>query len=393
MFNTNGIDKTTLMMNYALPKIKIYMKALCKMEAYTANCDTEIGWQGFARFDRENNVIYIDDVFLPEQKANGSTCEFSPNAQSVIIQELLSNTETAIRINDIRVWGHSHVRMSTGPSSQDEKQLRSFVSPERCSYYVGIITNKNRDLSCYYVDPYVYARFVPWDIYNPDVFNENEIIDEIAAKVKIMTYPVESAKNPNTWNGEKIIVINDNKKKSPKSIALQEVIENIDKINTKEEINFDELLDFLDKSNDKRDLGVLEDSISRLIEIVAEVFCPIDFSYITDSEFFMDISKLLSMGEFSKERNMTISNISVAWDDMAMSTSQIEAFINEISRNEEFLTLFNYLMIIVARQYSTILPIEDKSTIIKGENIKKPKVKEKKGDKKNGLLKTKRDIR
>jgi len=147
MFKPTG--KTSIeIIKSQLPVVSITSVALNKMKAYIELNDKEVGWLGTA-FKTGINTYCIEDVFLLEQEANSVTTEINPDALEHFIQEHIDDMRL---INNLKIWGHSHVNMSTSPSGQDDKQMEDFIQSQY-DFFIRIIGNKKNELR---VDLYNY---------------------------------------------------------------------------------------------------------------------------------------------------------------------------------------------------------------------------------------------
>lgn len=140
-----------------IPQIIISPLALDKMKVYVDECDEEVGWLGTA--ERQGRDIYITDMYLFEQEVSSVTTDIDEASLTAFAQELLQREDGVEIWNNIRVWGHSHVKMATNPSGTDEDQMETFVECGH-EWFIRIIANK---LSSLRVDLFDYKQGV---IYN-----------------------------------------------------------------------------------------------------------------------------------------------------------------------------------------------------------------------------------
>lgn len=161
------------------PHISIDTDALTKMKLYVDECADEIGWLGTAYKDEENNIIFVEDVYLFDQEVHATTTEITPEGLSEFAEELLSGGQEGIDTwNNLKVWGHSHVNMGVSPSSQDDSQMETFKEGGH-DWFIRIIANKKGDLK---VDLYNYSEGIiyldlPWSECPTE--EEEEIIQKI----------------------------------------------------------------------------------------------------------------------------------------------------------------------------------------------------------------------
>jgi len=207
-----------------MPLVIISKEALIKMQLYVEGCSNEIGWLGTA-IKNNDNIFFIDDVFLFEQDVHSTTTEITPEGLTAFAEELLQQPNGVEIWNNIKVWGHSHVNMSTFPSTQDDKQMETF-SEGGHPWFLRIIANKKGDIT---IDLYDYEHGIiysnlPWWEEVSDAEREIEkqitelkkqlaninlsiietlkpsIADEIKQKVKFKTQVIGFNNYNNMWN-------------------------------------------------------------------------------------------------------------------------------------------------------------------------------------------------
>lgn len=171
------------------PRIFTTVKAMHKMRYYIDKTEDEIGWLGYVKKVTANQYL-IEDVFLLKQKVHAATTEIDPEALATMATELIKQgAEGIAKYNTIRMWGHSHVNMSTSASGQDDKQMEEFATSD---YYIRLIGNKKGEWN---VCLYDYVNNVLWSNmqlelwYEVDITNE-ELDKEIADNVSKLTYPI-----------------------------------------------------------------------------------------------------------------------------------------------------------------------------------------------------------
>ena len=145
-----------------MPLVIISKEALIKMQLYVEGCSNEIGWLGTATKNNDN-IFFIDDVFLFEQDVHSTTTEITPEGLTAFAEELLQQPNGIEIWNNIKLWGHSHVNMCTHPSVQDDKQMETF-SEGGHPWFLRIIANKKGDIT---IDLYDYEHGIiysnlPW---------------------------------------------------------------------------------------------------------------------------------------------------------------------------------------------------------------------------------------
>ena len=188
-----------LMKNFA-PKVYIDIKAMNKMKEYVRQSSLEIGWLGTAR--RFSNQIFIDDVFLFKQEVHSTTTEITTEGLNDFAMELLSQEDGVEIWNNMKVWGHSHVNMSTSPSSQDDKQIEVF-SQNADDFFIRIIANKKDDFR---IDLYDYTTGVIYEQlpYEVDYGEDKDIIESLYKKIEEITEAINLRIKPNETMVEEI---------------------------------------------------------------------------------------------------------------------------------------------------------------------------------------------
>lgn len=158
------------------PKILVTVEALYKMRYYINNTADEIGWLGYVS-KLDNNRYLIEDVFLLKQKVHSTTTEIDPEALANLATSLIKQGQEGIALyNKIRVWGHSHVNMSTSPSGQDDSQMNEFATSD---FYIRLIGNKKGEWN---VCLYDYANNILWSELDLELFYNVEGLDEALDK-------------------------------------------------------------------------------------------------------------------------------------------------------------------------------------------------------------------
>ena len=167
------------LMDRFAPKISININAMNKMKEYVRQSDLEIGWLGTSR--RVGNVFYIDDVFLFRQEVHSTTTEITTEGLNEFAMDLLYE-ENGVEIwNNMKVWGHSHVNMTTSPSGQDDKQIEVFAENAE-DFFIRIIANKSGDfrIDLYDFTTGVIYEKLPYEIsYGADT----DIIESLYKKI------------------------------------------------------------------------------------------------------------------------------------------------------------------------------------------------------------------
>lgn len=169
------------------PRIFATPVALYKMRYYIDNTDKEIGWLGYVSKLSDNQYL-IEDVFLLKQKVHSATTEIDAEALAKLATDLIKQGEVGMaKYNKIRMWGHSHVNMSTGASGQDDNQMNEFATSD---FYIRLIGNKRGEWNvCLYdyVDNLLWSGLELELYYDVEVTPE-ELDKEIKDNVSEFTY-------------------------------------------------------------------------------------------------------------------------------------------------------------------------------------------------------------
>lgn len=106
-----------------MPKIFISREAYTLMALYVELGDQEVGWLGTA-IRQEDGDFRIEKVFLFKQQVSGTETEISTEGLQELSMELIGRGDEGIKDwNNMRFWGHSHVRMGTFASGTDENTM------------------------------------------------------------------------------------------------------------------------------------------------------------------------------------------------------------------------------------------------------------------------------
>lgn len=194
----------TVELEKAEERYKLYFSqsAYDKMRLYVDLCEDEIGWLGYVDKLPNDGGYMVVDVFLLDQEVHGATTEISPTA----ILDFYNNQDEAGKedfLKRCKIWGHSHVNMSTGPSGQDDSMAEA-LSKDVEDFYIRLITNKQGEYNITFYDKQIRAKVITDTIlvYNPDKIElRKQIQEEIKEKVKKKTYYSETSRTGYSyWN-------------------------------------------------------------------------------------------------------------------------------------------------------------------------------------------------
>lgn len=103
--------------------------------------DKEVAWHGIAKRTEEENAFIIEDIIVYPQEVTGSTV----NTDQEKYQTWLYQHPDEVFFN-IRMQGHSHVNMTTSPSSVDTDLYKKFLDQlDDTMFYIFVIFNKKGD--------------------------------------------------------------------------------------------------------------------------------------------------------------------------------------------------------------------------------------------------------
>lgn len=119
------------------PIIKISENAYRTISSLAEKCDSEIGWLMLCHHEPNTREYYIYDTLMCKQRCTGTHTELDEKALSDLYEDCMKDN---IDVNEIRVWGHSHVNMSTSSSTQDDKTFEEYY--KNCEYFIRLIINK-----------------------------------------------------------------------------------------------------------------------------------------------------------------------------------------------------------------------------------------------------------
>lgn len=173
-------------LQHKIPRVVMDLEAYKKMLYIVNLSNKEIGWLGLVE-KQQGNVLKIKDVYLFRQQVGATTCEITPEGIEEVVIDLLQSENGEELIENLKLWGHSHVNMATCPSSQDIRQLNSFEQNGN-EWFLGVIVNKSGDFNFTYADYVTGIKInnLSWTVDVPgfnDTCMELEIKNEIKEKV------------------------------------------------------------------------------------------------------------------------------------------------------------------------------------------------------------------
>ena len=161
------------------PIVLININALNKMKEYIRQSNKEIGWLGTVV--KENEMYNILDVYLFKQEVHETTTEITTDGLNEFAMEILSQEDGMEIWNNMKMWGHSHVNMSTSPSVQDDNQMDLFTQNAN-DFFIRIIANKKDEFR---IDIWDYEKGVIYEKLNYiiDYGKDAELIQELQMKI------------------------------------------------------------------------------------------------------------------------------------------------------------------------------------------------------------------
>jgi len=124
-----------------------------KMVYLVDKCDKEVAWHGLVTYDKAENTYVIEDIIVYPQTATATTVTTDDAEIANWFNSL--NDDTFFKI---RLQGHSHVNMSSSPSSTDTTYYNDLLQNlGDDDYYIFMILNKKNSL---FINIYDYAQNV-----------------------------------------------------------------------------------------------------------------------------------------------------------------------------------------------------------------------------------------
>lgn len=149
-----------------IPRVLISPEAYKRMQLYVELARLEVGWLGTAE-RLETGDFYIEHVFLLRQNAGAAHAKISVDGQTDLYNELVQGGRHA-DTRRLRFWGHSHVRMETAPSPQDDATMVE-LQEQRNKWFIRGILNKlgRASFDLYLFEQNLCFTDVPWEIWSP----------------------------------------------------------------------------------------------------------------------------------------------------------------------------------------------------------------------------------
>ncbi len=151
-------------LSYINRKAVIYFTELAwlKMQTLIREFDKEVAWHGIAkrRDDTEKDEYIISDILVYPQEVTGATV----NTNQEEYQTWMMSHEDDVFYN-IRMQGHSHVNMSTGPSGVDTTLYERILAQLKDDmFYIFMIWNKRNEKTIKIYDLKKNVLFESYDV-------------------------------------------------------------------------------------------------------------------------------------------------------------------------------------------------------------------------------------
>jgi hypothetical protein len=160
--------RAELIIKVKSPRVLITPDAYKRMNLYIEIAPKEVGWLGTVK-RLDNGDFLIEEVFLVEQEVTGVETEMSVEGREKLVLDLLAHGDAGLdKSNTLHFWGHSHVRMSTGPSGTDENTMMQFGNEGHPYYIRGIFTKLGRgEFTLYLYEQGYRVLDAPWAVWDP----------------------------------------------------------------------------------------------------------------------------------------------------------------------------------------------------------------------------------
>jgi hypothetical protein len=190
------------LINGEYPTVLMTLHAKRKMDLIIHSVTTEIGWLGFVERLADSEYL-VTDVFIPKQEVNGGTCEITEEGLVEMANEILDGEDGVVKMNQLRLWGHSHANMGTSPSGQDSDQMKIFTKNVD-DFFIRLIANKRGD---YNFTIFEYDRnLITEEAPSQTVTDEDEALaaevkETVKTNVKELTYHTKYYNQSNGYGG------------------------------------------------------------------------------------------------------------------------------------------------------------------------------------------------
>lgn len=130
------------------PKVMITPEAMDDINLFIEIGAVEVGWLGLVQ--RYGHDFLVHKVFIPEQVVSSTETDISTRGISYVVSQLREehkndNKKFQESLQQLRYWGHSHVRMACNPSKQDDAQMEEFCE-NGVDFMIRSIHNKKGEV-------------------------------------------------------------------------------------------------------------------------------------------------------------------------------------------------------------------------------------------------------
>jgi len=226
--NSKGVTPLLQKQEEFIPSVFYTAEVIRAIDYIIHSMNKEVAWMGLVEKLEDNNYL-IYKLYIPNQTVTTTTVNIDADAIAKLTMQIL---DEGLNPEHLRYHGHSHVNMTTHPSSVDQKHMEDYL--EHSPYFIREIRNKKDEKRVDIFDKVENKIYhcVTTDIYdlmqNEDFYNALDLDFKSKIKDHVVIYP----KN----------------KLSPKlnnfNMAIPEVIydSRIDAHNLEEVITYEELL-------------------------------------------------------------------------------------------------------------------------------------------------------
>ncbi len=158
-------------------KIYITLLAKRKLELYANATDQEISGLGKVTQHADGN-LWIDDVYIMEQKVSSGDTELDPEAVAKFINEVIVKGEDPAKL---KLWWHSHGMMGAFWSTTDEHTAGIFKN----GWMLSVVVNQRGEYKCrldVYEPVHLVVDNIDMEVSLP--FISEELKKQIEAEVK-----------------------------------------------------------------------------------------------------------------------------------------------------------------------------------------------------------------
>ena len=172
----------------------------------------EVSWLGRIIQLPDWNFL-LQDLFIFKQAVHATRTNITKHHLIDFGMQLMTERpkEAVDILNDIRLWGHSHVDMETGPSDKDERTFLELASNGH-PWFIRLIANKlgRLEFTIFLKEQGVIIHDAPWAIYHKlEDTDRAAISQELKAKVtyvppthqSVMYLPISSSLGQQTPQG------------------------------------------------------------------------------------------------------------------------------------------------------------------------------------------------